>query len=55
MSQVVISKFELTGHMAQPRQSGRDRLVELREWFEQAGVEFTSDEEGGVRLRKAST
>ena len=54
MPQVVISEFELTGHMAQPRQSGRDRLVELRAWFEQAGIEFGSDNEGagGVRLQK---
>ena len=32
--------------------SERNRLIELRAWFEQAGIEFASDNEGagGVRL-----
>ena len=43
----MIGTFELTGNMAQPRQSGRDRLAELRDWLEQAGIEFAGNEEGG--------
>lgn len=43
----MIGTFELTGNMAQPRQSGRDRLAELRGWLEQAGIEFAGNEEGG--------
>lgn len=50
----VISKFERTGHMAQPMFSRQDRLAELKAVFEKAGVEFTGDAPAGVRLRKVA-
>ena len=50
-SPAVISKFERTGHMAQPMVSRQDRLTEFKVVFERAG-EFTSDAPAGLRLRK---
>lgn len=53
VSQVVISTFERTGHMAQPQRGKRDRMDDLKKWFEQQGVRFTDDGEPEVKLRRA--
>lgn len=48
-TQNAISLFERTGRLERARDARIDRSVALRNWFEQAGVDFA---DGGVKLRK---
>ncbi len=51
--QAVISLFERTGHMLRPAYIRRDCAADLKNWFEQAGVEFVERDEPRVKLRIA--
>lgn len=40
--------------MPSPIYERRDRLADLRTWFENAGITFTEGKQSGVALRKAA-
>lgn len=55
LTQTPISGFGSGGSMPRPRLGTRDRVAYLKAYFENTGVEFTSEVPAGVRLRKVAT